>query len=226
MNVKTLLKNNKRLCNLAAFIYSFGRNRTSIVGSANQIIREGAFMTECRICICGSNNKVILGLGGAMNNLKDITIHIYGNNNEIRLGRNVSSKGLAISVENDNNCIVLGDNFMGGGQSELAAIEGTEITFGNSCMLSANITVRTGDSHSILDATTRKRINTSKSVHFGDHVWIGNTVLVFKGAEVGANCVIGGGSIVTGKVFPPNSVIGGNPAKVIKGNVDWLVERI
>lgn len=224
MNIKTLLKNNGQLRRWAAAVYSFGRNRTSIHGSGNQAVRGDAFMAGCKIRIYGSNNKVIMA--GGVSNLRDITITIYGNNNEIRLGKNTSTYGLAFSVENDYNRIILGDNFTGGGNSELAAIEGTEITFGSDCMLSANITVRTGDSHSILDTTTRKRTNASKSVHFGDHVWIGNTVLVFKGAEVGSNSIIAGGSVVIGRTFPDNCVIGGNPAKVIKENVDWLVERI
>ena len=60
-------------------------------------------------------------------------------------------------------------------------------------MLSANITVRTGDSHSVTDLDGN-RINNSKSVLFGDHVWIGNTVLIFKGSQIGVHSVIAGGS--------------------------------
>lgn len=92
-------------------------------------------------------------------------------------------------------------------------------------MLSANITVRTGDSHSVTDLDGN-RINNSKSVLFGNHVWIGNTVLIFKGSQIGAHSVIAGGSVVTGRIFPEHSIIGGNPAKVIKENVDWKRERI
>lgn len=138
----------------------------------------------------------------------------------------MSTQNLAFSIEDDNNRIELGDNFQGGSFSELAAIEGTEIIFGKDCLLSAHITVRTGDSHSILDETTKKRVNVSKSVKFGDHVWIGNTVLIFKGTNVASNSIIAGGSVVTGKSFPMNCIIGGNPAKVIKENVNWKVERI
>lgn len=115
---------------------------------------------------------------------------------------------------------------MGGVNSELAAIEGTEIVLGDDCMLSANITVRTGDSHSVLSAQSRQRINQSKSVVIGEHVWIGNTVLIFKGTEIGSHSIVAGGSVVTGKKFPDKSIIGGNPAKVIKENIDWCSERI
>jgi len=37
-----------------------------------------------------------------------------------------------------------------------------------------------------------------------------------KGAKIGDNSIIAAGSVVTGKTFPANVIIGGNPAKVIK----------
>lgn len=225
MNIKLFLKKHSQLRNLAAFIYSFARNCISIHGKDNHIIRAGVFLSGCKIKINGSHNRVILNSGG-INFLKDITISIYGNNNIIKIGKNVSSQNLAFCIEDNNNRIVLGDNFRGGSFSELAAIEGTEIIFGDDCLLSAHITIRTGDSHSILNAMTRDRINASKSVILGNHVWIGNTVLIFKGANIGDNSIIAGGSVVTGKSFPTNSIIGGNPAKIIKDNVDWEIKRI
>ena len=129
-------------------------------------------------------------------------------------------------MEDNNNKIIVGKNCHGGGHSELAAIEGTHIILGDDCMLSANITIRTGDSHSVLDALTRERINKSKSVVIGNHVWIGNTVLIFKGTQISDNSIVAGGSVVTGKTFPKNCIIGGNPAKVIKESADWCSARI
>ena len=93
-------------------------------------------------------------------------------------------------------------------------------------MLSANITIRTGDSHSVLNASSRERINKSQSVLIGNHVWIGNTVLIFKGTQISDNSIVAGGSVVTGKSFPKNCIVGGNPAKVIKEGADWCSERI
>ena len=191
MSIKALLKRNIKLRNFAAFFYSFARNRKVIRGVDNQIDRANAFMSGCKIRICGSHNRLIFNKIG-VNFLKNVTISIHGNNNVIFFGSNVSTQNLSLCIEDDNNRIELGDNFQGGGFSELAAIEGTEIIFGKSCMLSAHITVRTGDSHSILNANTKERINDSQSVIFGDHVWIGNTVLIFKGAKVASNSIIAG----------------------------------
>ena len=54
-----------------------------------------------------------------------------------------------------------------------------------------------------------------KSVVIGENYWIGGKVFILPGVELGEGCVVAGGSVVT-KSFPPLSVIGGNPAKLIK----------
>ena len=46
-------------------------------------------------------------------------------------------------------------------------------------------------------------------------VWVGSKVTFLDGSEVGNNSVVAAGAVVNGK-FPPNVVIGGVPAKVIK----------
>lgn len=54
-----------------------------------------------------------------------------------------------------------------------------------------------------------------KSVIINENVWIGSRVTIIPGIEIGEGAVIGAGSVVTQNV-PPYSVVGGNPAKVIK----------
>lgn len=54
-----------------------------------------------------------------------------------------------------------------------------------------------------------------KKVVIGDNCWIGGRVFISPGVELGYGCIVAGGSVVT-KSFPPLSVIGGNPAKLIK----------
>ena len=52
-------------------------------------------------------------------------------------------------------------------------------------------------------------------VHIGDNVWICTGALVLPGVTIGANSIIGAGSVVT-KDIPPNSLAVGNPCKVIR----------
>nr|WP_041670606.1 gamma carbonic anhydrase family protein [Acetobacterium woodii] len=51
----------------------------------------------------------------------------------------------------------------------------------------------------------------------GNNVLIGMGAIILNGAQIGDNCIVGAGSLVTqGKVFPPNSLIMGSPAKVAR----------
>ena len=51
-------------------------------------------------------------------------------------------------------------------------------------------------------------------IKIGNNVFIGNNCIILPNTTVGNNCIIGAGSIVRGQ-FPDNSVIIGNPAKVV-----------
>ncbi len=45
--------------------------------------------------------------------------------------------------------------------------------------------------------------------------WIGDSAIVCKGVRVGENSIVGAGAVVT-KNVPPNTVVAGNPARVVK----------
>ena len=54
-----------------------------------------------------------------------------------------------------------------------------------------------------------------KSVHVCKNAWIGANVTIMPGVTIGENAVVAGGAVVT-KDVPANTVVGGNPAKIIK----------
>lgn len=51
-------------------------------------------------------------------------------------------------------------------------------------------------------------------IHVGDNTYIGINCTILMGARIGANCVIGSGSVVRGTI-PDGSVVYGNPARVV-----------
>jgi acetyltransferase-like isoleucine patch superfamily enzyme len=51
-------------------------------------------------------------------------------------------------------------------------------------------------------------------IKIGNNVFIGNNCTILPNTTIGDNCIIGAGSVVRGR-FPDNSVIFGNPAKVV-----------
>jgi acetyltransferase-like isoleucine patch superfamily enzyme len=51
-------------------------------------------------------------------------------------------------------------------------------------------------------------------IKLGNNVFIGDNCTILPNTTIGDNCIVGAGSVVRGK-FPENSVIIGNPAKVV-----------
>lgn len=201
--------------------------RTKIKGKNNSIVYGNSLLRNCRISIIGNNNSIVINNGTVLSFFDGMIIHIIGSNNEIIIDEQASVKGLGICMEDDGNKLICGKSLKVSGSTHLAMIEGTEIKIGSDCMFSANISFRTGDSHSILDAKSKKRINPSKSILIGNHVWVGNTVLVFKGAQIGDNSIIAGGTVVVGKKFDNHCIIGGgNPSTIIKQGVTWEEQRL
>ena len=58
----------------------------------------------------------------------------------------------------------------------------------------------------------------------GDNTYIGQSCMLLSGARVGANCIIGAGSVVRGRI-PDNSVVAGNPARVV-GQASLIISRL
>ena len=81
------------------------------------------------------------------------------------------------------------------------------------------------DTHAIRDAATGRRLNTfGGRIVIDRHVWLCEQVRVFDGARVGANAVIGAGSLVKRGVIPPNTVAVGIPARPVRSGVTWSRE--
>ena len=53
----------------------------------------------------------------------------------------------------------------------------------------------------------------------GENCFIGGRALILPGVEIGDNCVVAAGAIVT-KSVPPRSIVAGNPAKVIRSDIE------
>lgn len=224
MRLRELVKKNSVF--LSWFYYFLMNNNVKGRGNGNKFIMYNVFLRGFRLKSYGSNNEVIIGDSKKVSALRNLHIEINGSNHRVIIEGGVSAGDLTIYCA-DNGCKVhVKENTSIAGKTELAAMEGTNIIIGCDCMFSANITLRAGDSHSVIDANSGVRLNPSKDIIIGNHVWIGNSVIVTKGTVVCDNSVVATGAVVTGKKFPDNVAIGGNPAKIIKENINWLMHKI
>ena len=93
-------------------------------------------------------------------------------------------------------------------------------TIGKKVLFGPNPTIITGDHRIdvigkyIMDSTEKLPENDAPVV-IEDDVWTGANVTILKGVTIGRCSVIAAGAVVT-KSFPPYSIIGGVPAKVLK----------
>ena len=92
------------------------------------------------------------------------------------------------------------------------------LSIGDHCVISWDCQFLDEDFHEICYAGKRA---TGNSIIIGNNVWIGCGVKIYKGTVIRDGCVIAANSSVRGTFQVQNSLIGGNPAKVIKENVSW-----
>ncbi|WP_086290676.1 hypothetical protein, partial [Campylobacter devanensis] len=161
----------------------------------------------------GKNNIVFFA--GSSNNIR---IDFRGENGVVFIGNNVWMNG-PIYLPNsglcyiDDNCAFNGTTF--------CPYEAKNIILGRDCMFSWSIWVSTCDHHLIMDCNTNNRVNFSKSIYIGDHVWCGQESAISKGVFIASGAMIGAKSMVTKKCYS-NSVNAGMSSKEIKTNTFWL----
>lgn len=178
---------------------------------------------NCKIVITGGGNSLIIRRKVALNN---VTINILGTNNKLIIEENTLwTESGRIRIEDNGNLIQIGKNCDFRGCFFACGDFNTQIRIGNDCLFSANVIIRTSDSHSILN-TNNERINQGKSISIGNHVWIGNGANILKGSTIGNGCIIGTQTVISGKYFGDENIVCGNPGRIVKSKVNWIKERI
>lgn len=120
--------------------------------------------------------------------------------------RYLRSKGILIG----NGCVFRNRNTI-----RVDVTRPSLVTIGNNVDFNMNFQLLTHDyATSVFIRKYSDFINSSGRVTIGNNVVFGTNVTVLKGVEIGDNCIIGAGSIVS-KSIPANSVAVGQPARVV-----------
>ena len=181
----------------------------------DNIIEAPSGLNNVQVRFFGKNNRVVLH---KQSGLKNTLIEFKGDNGSFQIGEKASIFG---TFRIGHDCkIKIGNGVTSTNAVYATCAEKTGITIGDDCMFATNNQIRTDDSHAIYDLDTGKRINHSKDIFIGNHVWIAYGAIVLGGAHIGNGCVLGMHSLAK-KQFPDNCVIAGIPAKVVRENIFW-----
>lgn len=182
--------------------------------ASDQFKKNCTLLGEAQI-LHGSNIRLMHG-----STSKDITIDcdfrsfgakfVSQNNGKINIGKRVK----------------LGNNVLIGSVSSIVIDDGAS--------LADNITIMDNNNHPVhpddrkymysqpWDSELRRwKYSDNKPIYIGKHTWIGSNVRINKGVSIGENSIVAANSVVT-KDVPPNCIAAGNPAKIVKENIDKL----
>ncbi|MEB3360071.1 MAG: acyltransferase [Synechococcales bacterium] len=92
----------------------------------------------------------------------------------------------------------------------------TTVTIGDYCMFAPGSKIMDNDSHRItIDIQKRRQPPESAPVTIGNNVWVGMNALILKGVTIGDNAIVAAHAVVT-KDVPKNTLVAGNPARIIR----------
>lgn len=176
----------------------------------------------------------------APSNLKNVYVEFSGNNNELTIVGDSGVNNTKFYFPADDGICFVGSrgNYSGRvrvGWKCLVSIgtwvtcttacaiytaEATSVVIGDDCMIASSVQIRSEDSHAIYDVESGERINPSRNIVIGSHVWLAEGSLILSGSMIGSGSTIAARAIIKGQI-QNNCVAAGIPAKVIKRNTAW-----
>ncbi|MBN2147524.1 MAG: sugar O-acetyltransferase [Anaerolineales bacterium] len=89
-----------------------------------------------------------------------------------------------------------------------------EVHIGHHVMIGPSVQIYTA-AHELKAAARIQGLEVAKPVVIEENVWIGGGAILLPGVRIGRNAVVGAGAVVSRSV-PANTVVVGNPARVIR----------
>lgn len=186
--------------------------------AGNEIVYGGPPISHVRIKFTGSHNRLVIADGAKLGKL---TIDFDCDNGECVIGASQGVPAFAGSIRvGQDSRVHIGSNVSVTTPVAMSATEGSSIRVGDDVMFASNNQVRADDGHPIFDVVSAKRVNVSRDITIGSHVWVGFGAAILGGSVIGDGSVIGMNAVLKGRV--PNNVIAvGSPAKVVRKNIAW-----
>ena len=150
-----------------------------------------------------------------------LSVRLYGRiyfraGGDVEFGDGVSLVGTLVPIEivsHEGSHISIGEHtFINYGASITAY---REVRIGRHCLLGHHLRIIDRNEYGL---EQREIAPPAAPVLIEDHVWIGAHVIILPGVRIGRNSAIGAGSVVT-KDVPPNCLVVGNPARVLRQTI-------
>jgi acetyltransferase-like isoleucine patch superfamily enzyme len=126
----------------------------------------------------------------------------------------------------ENGNLICRNNFSLGSNSHIVSFR--RIEFGSNVLISWNCNFYDTDFHFIKNASTNEVADNCKEVSIGSNTWIGSHVTVLKGTKLPNEIVIGSNSVCSSDYslkINSKSIIAGNPAKLIKEDFVYILDK-
>jgi acetyltransferase-like isoleucine patch superfamily enzyme len=136
-----------------------------------------------------------------------------GRRGRVELGR-WSWLGHGTKIRCHEGVVSIGAKTVLGQECTISAYQ--HVSIGRECVIADRVMMIDFD-HGMVEVDRPIRLQGiyKRDVRVGHNVWIGYGACILRGVTVGDNAVIGTNSVVT-KDVPPNAVVGGVPARVIR----------
>ena len=147
-------------------------------------------------------------------------IYVRGKKSLVGCNGLTTGRFCRFDLEGSKQTLFVGENCEMGDMTHIVAHEkveiGNNVLIASKCFISdTNHGVYKGSNQDLPMTEPNKRKLVSCPVKIGDNVWIGETVVILAGAQIGDGCVIGANSVIS-KEIPAGSMVVGVPGRVIK----------
>jgi len=192
------------------------------VRNSNKCFLNHIKIVDSNIVINGTNN--LLSISNTKNGIFNCNIEISGKGNSIKILDESSIFNTNLTVRGENCEVVIGKRITINSSTIVCIGLCNSIKIGNDCLFSWNIDIWNSDSHPIFDSDG-KVLNPSKPIYIGNHVWLGKGAKILKGVKIEDHSIIGMGTMVT-KDVRSNTLVAGNPMRILKENINWENRQI